>query len=216
MWRGQRQDWPLTSSFDRKVQTKGQDDRANKLEAHLDRFKNRMNESFPNVLPPDDVDTWALGQHYGLMSPLIDWSLSPYVAAYFGFAERREPNDDSYRYVYGLSRSLRRLMTKQKKAAKLLSTDRSVPFIEQLRYPSPRFIAQKGIFTKAFQGNDINKYVLSFARKRPSKEVIVKIRIPTRDRSECLRQLHLMNIDHTTLLLDIRGVVDDCNCETLS
>jgi hypothetical protein len=216
VWRGQRQDWPLTSSFDRKVKVNGQDDRTNKLVAHLDRFKTRMNKTFPNVLPPHDIDIWALGQHYQLMSPLIDWSLSPYIAAYFAVAESPEPNDDSYRYVYGLSRSLRRLMTKQKKAAKLLSTDRSVPFIEQLLYPSPRFTAQQGIFTKAFQGNDIHKYVLSFSRKRPSKQLIVKIIIPTSERSDCLRQLHLMNIDHISLLLDLRGVVDDCNGETLA
>jgi hypothetical protein len=103
------------------------------------------------------------------------------------------------------------LMSKRKKASQILSSDRSVPFIDQLPYPNPRFTAQQGIFTKAFQGNDIRKYVQSFSRKRPSEILIVKFKIPSKDRDECLRDLHLRNIDHTNLLLDFRNVVDCCN-----
>jgi hypothetical protein len=219
VWRGQQRDecsgWDLRSSFDRAVTTKDQNDRTIKLQDHLHRFKQRMNLLFPNVLPPDDVDIWALGQHYGLKSPLLDWSTCPFIAAYFAFIAGSDPTDksDTHRYVYGLNRSIERLMTKQKKAAALISSDRSVPFIDQLQNPSPRFNAQKGIFTKAFQGNDINQYVDTLARKRPNEQVIIKIRIPTSERDEFLRQLHLTNMDHTTLLLDLREAVDYCNAQ---
>lgn len=218
VWRGQKRDessdWYLRSSFDRAVTANGKD-RVAKLQAHLDRFKDRMKLLFPNILPPDDAAIWALGQHYGLKTPLLDWSACPYIAAYFAFSEHDNPADknDTHRYIYGLNRSIERLMTKEKKAAALISTDRSVPFISELRDPSPRFSAQKGIFTKAFQGRDINKYVETFAQKRPNEQLIVKIRIPTGERSEFLRELHLMRIDHTTLLLDLREAVDYCNAQ---
>ena len=123
VWRGQKKDedngWFLQSSFDRKVQSKDQYDRAKKLKRHLHNFKEGMNKSYPNVLPQDDVDIWALGQHYGLKTPLLDWTLSPYIAAYFAFNEGNYTNDrnDCYRYVYALNRSLERLMSKQKKAS---------------------------------------------------------------------------------------------------
>jgi hypothetical protein len=217
VWRGQKRDedngWFLQSSFDRKVQSKDQDDRANKLKGHLDNFKEEMNKSCPSVLPQDDVAIWALGQHYGLKTPLLDWTLSPYIAAYFAFNERNDPTDrsDCYRYVYALTRSLERLMSKRKKASKILSSDRSVPFIDKLPYPNPMFMAQKCILTKAFHGKDIGKYVQSFSKKRPSEVLIVKFRIPTKDREKCLHELHLMNIDHTSLLLDLREVVNRCN-----
>jgi len=219
VWRGQKKDedngWSLQSSFDRKVQTKDQHDRAKKLKLHHDNFKEAMNKSYPNVLTRDDVDIWALGQHYGLKTPLLDWTLSPYIAAYFAFNEGIDTNDrnDRYRYVYALNRSLERLMSKRKKASEILSSDRSVPFIDKLPHPNPRFTAQKGIFTKAFHGNDVREYVHSFSRQRPSEVVIVKFRIPTKDRKKCLCELHLMNIDHTSLLLDLRDVVDRCNSE---
>ena len=217
VWRGQRKDedsgWFLRSSFDREVQSKGQHDRDEKLKHHLDNFKEAMNKKYPNVLSQNEVDIWAFGQHYGLWTPLLDWTLSPYIAAYFAFIEGIDPDDrnDKYRYVYALNRSLERLLSKQKKSGDVLSTDRSVPLIDQLPYPTPRFTAQKGILARAFQGNDIWNYIKSFSRKRPSEVVIVKFRIPTKDREECLYELHLMNIDHTSLLLDFHKVVADCN-----
>jgi hypothetical protein len=192
------------------IQIKNPDLRIKKLQEHLDYFKICMEHAFPNVLPEDDISIWALGQHYGLKTPLIDWTYSPYIAAYFAFIEEANVND-GYRYIYALNRSIERLLSKKKKAADLLSTDRSVLFIDELPFSNPRFSAQKSLFTKAFQGNDIWEYVQTFSRKRPTQEILVKIRIPTRDRQECLNELHSRNIDQTSLLLDFRTVVDQCN-----
>jgi len=214
VWRGQKEDLPLLSSFDREFKSKNQLYRAKKLKRHLDKFKEEMDKSYPNVLSLHKDAIWALGQHYGLKTHLLDWTLSPYIAAYFAFIKRNDPYDqnDRYRYVYALNRSLERLILKQKKASKILPPIRSVLFIDRLPYPNPRFTAQKGIFTEVFHGNDIWKYVQSFSKKkRPSEELIVKFKIPTKDREECLRELYLMNIDHTSLLLDLRDVIKSCN-----
>jgi hypothetical protein len=215
VWRGQKKDegskWFLRSSFDRKVKTTNKHDRNEKLRLHLDNFRAEMQKSYPFILPLDDNDIWALGQHYGLLTPLIDWTLSPYVAAYFAFKDGIAANDlgDNYRYIYALNRSIERLINK--KANLILSPDRYVPFIDKLSHENPRFLAQKGIFTKAFQGNTIEQYVQGFSRRRHREVLIVKLKIPTQDRNTCLKDLHSMGIDHTSLLLDIHDVADRCN-----
>ena len=215
VWRGQKKDedngWFLQSSFDREGKSKDRGDRKTRLEQHLANFKKEMDKHYPNVLPKDDIDIWALGQHYGLKTPLLDWSLSPYKAAYFAFIQWT-PNDptDRYRYIYALNRSVERLMSKTEKASEILR-ERAVFFIDQVTHVNPRFSAQEGILTKAFHGNKIEEYVKIFARKRPGEARLVKFRIPTQYRDEVLRELHQMGIDHTSLLLDFRDVVDRVN-----
>lgn len=214
VWRGQTKDesegWYLQSSFDREVKVRDHRDRTEKLKCHLANFKKTMDQLRPGVLPRDDIDIWALGQHYGLKTPLLDWTTCPSIAAYFAFIEETH-KEDSYRYVYGLNRSLERLLSKRKKAEQVLSSGRSVPFVDRLVCPSPRFTAQRGIFTKAFQGQDILDYVRNFSKKRPREVLIVKFRIPTKDRDQCLKELHSMNINHISLQLDLQHVVDCCN-----
>jgi hypothetical protein len=210
IWRGQKKDkdndkpWFLKSSFDRNLGSENKASRDELLKRHIGKVKREMEQSHPNVLPNREDDIWALGQHYGLETPLLDWTLSPYIAAYFAFEERID-EDDSYRCVYALSRSVTRLLSKGKEI------NRFVGVIEQLTHPSPRFLAQKGIFTKALDGNDIETTVKEFSKRRPNEVPLVKFTIPAKYRDDCLRELNLMNINHTTLLLDLRDVADRCN-----
>jgi len=151
-------------------------------------------------------EIWALGQHYGLETPLLDWTFSPYIAAYFAF-EKPPGTDDSHRYVYALNLCVTRLLLKRK-----TRKDRFVGIIDTLTQPSPRFLVQKGVFTRVLEGNDIEKGVRDYSKLRPNEGVIlVKFKIPTGDREKCLDQLNLMNINHTSLLLDLRDVADRCN-----
>jgi len=209
IWRGQREDLTLKSSFDRSPQySKGQ--REEKLGKHLENFKKEMERSHPHMLSKNEDEIWALGQHYGLKTPLLDWTLSPFIAAYFAF-EKIVGQNDSHRYVYALKKSLRRLKAKQKKGNTKLSIAPFVDFIESLPHPSPRFLAQKGIFTKALNGDDIETNIKRWKKKRPNETILVKFKIPTKYRDKCLEDLHSMRIDYESLLLDLRDVVDKCN-----
>lgn len=115
VWRGQTQDWPLLSSFDRKVATNNAQDRINKLKAHLEDFRKKMDKKYPKLLPGNDLDVWALAQHYGLKTPFLDWTSSPYIAAYFAFIEPDPNPNTNYRYVYALDRTIERLVSKLKR-----------------------------------------------------------------------------------------------------
>lgn len=101
LWRGQQNaNWPILSKFARTGKD-GSD--------HLWKYRNAVarctnieydiSDKNPNA-ESVRLRLWSLGQHHGLATPLIDWTVYPYVALFFAFAEVDETPTE--RAVYAL------------------------------------------------------------------------------------------------------------------
>jgi len=102
IYRGQSNSgWPLQSQWDRwflHPQRAGlwepyyvQPHERVKIEmqrAFLDVFRRQVELALPQEAGRTDNQLWALGQHHGLITPLLDWTLDPYKALYFALRDR--------------------------------------------------------------------------------------------------------------------------------
>ncbi len=83
---------------------------------HLFNFQNAIagltNTTFKISEGEDNAESerlklWALGQHYGLATPLIDWTQFPFVALFFAFHEpENQTSPQEYRAIYALNMTL--------------------------------------------------------------------------------------------------------------
>jgi hypothetical protein len=72
-----------------------------------------------------DLELWQLGQHYGLPSPLLDWSYSPYVALFFSLLEKQTADDVSMNMYHGASKVAEEMPLNNEDSDKELSIDES-------------------------------------------------------------------------------------------
>lgn len=149
IFRGHRKDtYKLESTIDRQINDKTRTKEIRS--AQLERFKLAIRGK-RGANPPaytDEKEWWSIGQHYELLTPLLDWSRSPYTAAYFSFFKTGS-DDTKKRVVVALN--------KEKVQANGLQNE--IEFFVPSSDENARVISQNGLFTYSESGKSIEELV---------------------------------------------------------
>lgn len=204
VYRGQKDpEWSLEPALHRLLKQKGvtQKDYDKVKEKHLDTFIKsiRGRTHIYERISDDASELWALGQHFGLKTPFLDFTLSPYVAAYF--ALNQESKND-HCVVYAVSK-------------KFIGDAGSLDIYEPRTDHNQRLLNQSGLFVVFNTLEDMSSILTKTVVENTSKVKIRKILVPMADRNAAMKHLESMNISSNTLFPDLQGACEYCN-HTLS
>jgi hypothetical protein len=158
----------------------------------------------------NDDEYWALGRHFGLLTPLLDWTLSPYVAAFFAFVERLQYMEHgNHGYILKGNEGSVRIW------AITMWDQIEIPGEFEIVRASPRAAArqraQSGLFTRLRSEEylELAPYFVS----RNLADHLVAYDIPIDAASHAMRDLQLMNITPATLYPDLYGAAWQANID---
>lgn len=217
IYRGQSDsNWELTSSLEREILKIFESDYSKLTqeiytqieERHFENVKRNLSKKLiDQKLANNPYELWAIGQHLGLKTPLIDWTRSFYVALFFAFEEDKEVE---YRSVFKLIKPLLHI---QERLSHILCI-----FEPETDYYH-RLTAQQGLFTHwgiFSQIEDAISKLKSSLIDSPEKaekidRTFKKYNISNDLKSEIMTYLKHIGISYETIYPDLDGAIKKSN-----
>jgi hypothetical protein len=233
IFRGQRDvNWKLSSRWERWLlrQKGGDSDRdvrelfsEGAYERIRDRYLERFKEyavglpTFNSAALSDDRDWWALGRHHGLITALLDWTYSPYIAAFFAFISAAEEANPGLRTTIALDGAF--VFPSEPVAVWELKLDNTIIKEHEFEVFSSRTQAeyrrrvQQGVFT--YLAHAIHVDIESYLESRGFGGRLARYEVPGQQAAEALTDLGHMNITYMSMFPDLDGAASQANVAPL-
>lgn len=182
------------------------------------------NESMPETL----LENLSLLQHFGAPSRLLDFTESPYIAAYFAFENAREDSDkvaiwiinkvDLHHYAlkyfnnkveYNINIKRLNYIFGDRTFANVFEKSKdgnfNCIFPTEPRNKNMRYHLQQSVFIA--QGSPYIPFIdqLEFIPKQYIQKIIMKVTLPKSEKKNALRDMQKMNINRATLFPGLDG-----------
>ena len=209
LFRGQGKPYRLRTSFHRNGRADLSRFHREDIPALLRHLSARTKHVF-NFSVPDEFGAFLnLIQHHGYPTPLLDWTYSPFVAAFFAYrritkeiAAKADPEDRVRVFVF----DQRQWKIDLQQILFLLFPGPNLSVGEFLAIENERMIPQQGASTVTSM-DDIESYIKS--KETATKKYLSAIDLPVRERRDVVRELRYMGITAGSLFPGLDGACEE-------
>lgn len=209
IFRGQRQTLRLRTGFHRT----GRADLARFLATDIQTLHRHLSQRTSHIfnlnIPDENGAFFNLVQHHGYPTPLLDWTYSPYVAAFFAYqrvrnseAERASENDKVRIFLFD------RILWQQnfQQVAKVTGCPLHFSIMEFISIDNERLIPQQSV-SSISTVDDIEGYIRS--RETDERRFLQIIDLPLQERPRVMRELSIMGITAGSLFPGLDGACEE-------
>lgn len=209
IYRGQNEPWKLQTSFHRRGRydlTRYQAEDIPQLHRAL---SSKTKHVFNLANSQENGAFLNLAQHHGYPTPLLDWSNSPYVAAFFAFRgiskyqAEQNPENSARIYIFDAMQWKKSLIQNQN----MLTGQMHVSVIDLLAIENNRMVPQQAT-TTVTNVADIESLILD-TEQRIGKTFLQVIDIPWSERETVVRELTLMGLTAGSLFPGLDGTCEE-------
>jgi len=211
IFRGQNQTWRLRTSFHRTHRANLFTFMNEDIQILHRTLSGRTKHIFNLEVPQQNGAFFNMLQHHGYPTPILDWTHSPYVAAFFAFRtitseeSKKSKNKNKHVRIFFLDRKSWTADIPQVVLLNISLEHFSVS--EFMALNNDRVIPQQGIATIT-NVDDIEKYIERTEQHR-AKKYLQAVDLPWSSRDQVMTDLSLMGITAGSLFPGIDGTCEE-------
>ena len=154
----------------------------------------------------DNASFYSLAQHHGYPTPLLDWTFSPYIAAFFAFRriQRRDQKPDSFVRIFAMD--FRDWNNDQPRSQLVSPAPPHFTFLNPLAINNTRLVPQQAL-SSVSNVDDIESFI-RWQEQRTGKSYLKVIDLPTSERGQIMQELAMMGITAGSLFPGLDGACE--------
>lgn len=208
IFRGQNEPWRLRTSFHRAERFNLERfvlEDIQKLHKHLSaRTKHVFNLEIPN----ENGGFLNLVQHHGYPTPLLDWTYSPYVAAFFAYrgissniAAKSKPDEKVRIYAFNLE-----AWSSKPQILNLLFSNLHISIGDFIAVENERMIPQQAV-SLISNVDDVEAYINTC--QTDNNKCLFAFDLPVQDRDQVVKELEYMGVTAGSLFPGLDGACEE-------
>jgi hypothetical protein len=156
--------------------------------------------------PLQNAAFYSLVQHHGYPTPLLDWTFSPYIAAFFAFRKIRKIDQKPGEFVRIFVFDVRSWNNDQSRVSAISPALPHFTFLSPLSINNSRMVPQQAISSVA-NVDDIENFI-EWHEKRTGKSYLSVIDLPANERTQIMQELAMMGITSGSLFPGLDGACE--------